>query len=91
MAGERPSGGTERMSTNQPKDVVEVASHVLFALKYTGVWSCDEYFTVWKSDDGRAIQVTDPNGNVLLLIELKCPPHSSHVYYPVLLAQALAN
>jgi len=57
-------------------------SHDLLALKYSGVWSCDEGFMVWKSDDGTALQLTGPEGEVIVLIQLKCPSRNRQWLHP---------
>ena len=54
----------------------------LLALKYSGVWSCDQGFMVWVSDDGTSLQVCGPEGEVIVLIQLQSLPRIPVWYLP---------
>ena len=57
-------------------------THDLLALKYLGEWSCPEGFMIWKSEDGQALQLTGPEGEVIVLIQLKSPSHNRLWLHP---------
>lgn len=67
---------------SEKKRPAPLLTHDLLALKYLGVWSCDKSFMVWVSEDESALQVTGPEGEVIVLIELRSRPHIPVWCYP---------
>jgi hypothetical protein len=66
----------------EKKRPAPLLSHDLLALKYLGEWSCQEGFMIWKSEDGEALQLTGPEGEVIVLIQLKSPSHNRLWLHP---------